>query len=222
MKIYFIAHDNEFLGRSDSTDGFAIKAGKRLSQIIDNDRDLFIVSSPRKDISESAINIINSLKVYNPGLQVFNIDDDRLEFNEEYCIGVRGLRPNKTVPKILESVGVTIFKNASKTTKRANELSEIIEAMLQYEKANKKCTFIISAGCDVYTFMQNNNFIRKLCYFGDEKINCFGTISKSKQKINKGDIKIIEVELPKEIGYDGRIETIAEIKTKEKNQTKEK
>ena len=44
---------------------------------------------------------------------------------------------------------------------------------------------------------------------------------KSKQEISVGDVKIIEIEYPKEVGYDGRFETIAESRAIQKQKIEE-
>ena len=228
MKIYFVAHSdisssNRFKQNNAGIYNYPeFNAGRRLAQMIDRDvQEIFLVSSPRKDISQKSGDIINAINGYRPGFKFFNTDDERIEFNGEFILGATRLKPNKAVPKILANLGVGIFDNFTKADKQAKNLFEIIGAMLDYEKDNRNIAFVISASSDVYKFMQSNKSVRKLCYFGDEKINVLGNISKSKQRISEGDVKMIEVALPKEIGYDGEIETIAARRIKEKNQAAE-
>lgn len=229
MKIYFIAKDEESLNNESKRSGFIennyqdVTIGKKLVQKLNKDIDeVFIVHSPRKDIMSKTDEIINSLSSFRPGIKIYSASDDRVEFNDEYLSGFKGLKPNKTVPKILSSIGVSIFSRIGTTNERINNLMEIISAMLDYNNTDRNIVFVLIADSDVFKFMQNNKQIRKYCAFGDEEIGCFGKISASKIKISNGDVKEIEIAVPKEIGYDGKVETIAETKIRERQMSDEK
>jgi len=151
------------------------------------------------------------LKELNPSLQVYLYEDYRLDVNLKNLFQNQHykFKPSHTAAYLLNKIfkGEAFSKVGAKSV-LADGIYDILKIIATGDNY-KDGISVILADPQIYQIMQKDDKIRKLCYFGDETISK-GKVSKSKQGIDFAEVKIIEVEMPYEKGYDGEFETIAE------------
>ncbi len=131
------------------------------------------------------------------------------------------MKPNLTWPYILAQMGFENFQGIQPKKAYENKIAKFIRNMIYYYgPAYKDSAIIVSATSDAFKAMQQGE-ARKYCFFGDETIDNRGRVTKSKKTIKTGEIVEVEIEKPFEVGYDGKIETLAERRLKEKQVEKQ-
>ncbi len=176
---------------------------------------LYFISSDRSDILDSCGRIGNLL-VTGRGRDMLLMPGANSELDFGGNAWKRGLegRPRKGAGKLLGALGLEGLTQKEIEQYNSDNICDMLEEYLKYDDG--KTAILFAADTEVMSFMQNDDKVRRLCYFGDEKLSKFGNVTVSKVGINPAEIVEFEVGLPKEIGYDGKMETIAERKIAER------
>lgn len=192
MKIYFLAH-----GSGPASDCFnfeKFKLGRKFSQMLGREtKAITMILGKREDITFISGYFVGDLQKENENLEISVIEDERLDAKNKGLLGIVGGNYERLFGLVCNII----------------DLNKEMDAQSN--------AIILSASKDVFDIMRKDAKIRKLCYFGDEEIKN-GKVTRSSQKISEGDIKEIEISRPFQIGYEGKVETIAERRIKERSQ----
>ena len=228
MKIYFVAQSDLDILEKEKTEYDISKISKKeifnIAQIIskiDSHSIIKIYTGTTNKLKNSATEIafiLDEMKVSND-YEVYI--DSSLDLNYKFsCSNKDGyIRASHVIPFLLNKYGLSKFIKLGTRSIYAENIYEMLTDILKQE--NKDSVVIISASAEVFRIMQKDRKIRKLCYFGDEDFMVGGFVSKSSKEIRPGDLKTIEIEMPREIGYDCKIETIAERRLNELQKQKD-
>ena len=249
MKIYFLRHGetpavNQGLIQGSSDDSImnglsangqkqVQKSAKELVKKLKGVENVYILQGNQWRTSQSSRVLVGEL------LQKFEYSD--ITVSTDVCLKGRNygpleglnekqirrkrnvfLKPNLAVSYLLAELG---FKNPQGIQPKS-EYQEIVARFVEnllnwYENASENSAIIISSTSDVFRAMQQGR-ASEFCYFGDEEVTKLGMATRSKKAINTGEIVEIEIARPFEVGYDGKIETIAYRRALEKQQQIEK
>lgn len=245
MKVYFLRHGETpaveqglIQGSSDfpelnqlNLNGIEQVKNSAISLIpnIKNSKGVYVVQGNQWRVVQSTEVLMGEISKYFDSSEVFVTTDVALKgrsygklegLNEAELRRKRNLvtRPNLTWPYLLAQLGFDNFQKIEPKNEYEYKIAKFVRNMIfRYGPICKDSAIIVSATSDVFRAMQQGE-ARRYCYFGDETIDSKGRVTKSKRTIKTGEIVEIEIEKPFEVGYDGKIETIAYRRAKEKQQ----
>ena len=208
------------------------KSARGLIPKIKGARAVYVVQGNQWRVMQSAATLIEELSKEFDANEIYITTDVALKgrsygklegTNEAEARNPKNFLVNPSIPwsYIFAELG---FDNALRIQpKKAYEdkVARFVRNLIYYYgPMYEDSAIVIAATSDVFRAMQQGE-ASKYCYFGDETIDKFGRVTKSKRKIKTGEIVEIEMAKPLEVGYDGKIETIAERKIKENQESKQ-